>query len=111
MNPLLTKLQPYPFERLKQLFQSVTPNPAFKPISLGIGEPKHATPEFIKTALSSSLNGLAAYPATAGELALRESCTAWLLKRYKLTVNAATQVLPVNGSREALFAFTHCRLP
>jgi N-succinyldiaminopimelate aminotransferase len=60
MNPLLTKLQPYPFERLKQLFQSVTPNPAFKPISLGIGEPKHATPEFIKTALSSSLNGLAA---------------------------------------------------
>jgi N-succinyldiaminopimelate aminotransferase len=106
MNPLLTKLQPYPFERLKQLFQSVTPNPAFKPISLGIGEPKHATPEFIKTALSGSLNGLAAYPATVGEPALRESFTAWLLKRYKLTVNAATQVLPVNGSREALFAFT-----
>jgi N-succinyldiaminopimelate aminotransferase len=106
MNPLLTKLQPYPFERLKQLFQSVSPNLNYKAISLGIGEPKHATPEFIKTALSSSLNGLAAYPATAGEPALRESFTAWLLKRYKLTVNAATQVLPVNGSREALFAFT-----
>jgi N-succinyldiaminopimelate aminotransferase len=106
MNPLLTKLQPYPFERLKQLFQSVTPNPAFKPISLGIGEPKHATPEFIKTALSSSLNGLAAYPATAGEPALREAFSAWLLKRYAITVNPATQVLPVNGSREALFAFT-----
>ena len=106
MNPLLTKLQPYPFERLKQLFSSVTPNPAFKPISLGIGEPKHPTPEFIKTALSTSLNGLAAYPATAGEPALREAFTAWLLKRYALTVNAATQVLPVNGSREALFAFT-----
>jgi N-succinyldiaminopimelate aminotransferase len=106
MNPLLTKLQPYPFERLKQLFQSVTPNPAFKPISLGIGEPKHATPEFIKTALSSSLNGLAAYPATAGEPALRETFAAWLLKRYALTVNPTTQVLPVNGSREALFAFT-----
>ncbi len=106
MNPLLTKLQPYPFERLKQLFQSVTPNPAFKPISLGIGEPKHATPEFIKTALSGSLNGLASYPATAGEPALREVFAAWLLKRYALTVNPATQVLPVNGSREALFAFT-----
>lgn len=106
MNPLLTKLQPYPFERLKQLFQSVTPNPAYKPISLGIGEPKHATPEFIKTALSGSLTGLAAYPATAGEPALREAFAAWLLKRYALNVNSATQVLPVNGSREALFAFT-----
>ena len=106
MNPLLAKLQPYPFERLKQLFQSVTPNPAFNPISLGIGEPKHATPEFIKTALNGALNGLAAYPATAGEPALREVFAAWLLKRYALSVNAATQVLPVNGSREALFAFT-----
>jgi N-succinyldiaminopimelate aminotransferase len=106
MNPLLTKLQPYPFERLKQLFLSVTPNPSFKPISLGIGEPKHATPEFIKTALSGALDGLAAYPATAGEPALREAFAAWLLKRYALTVNPATQVLPANGSREALFAFT-----
>ena len=106
MNPLLTKLQPYPFERLKQLFLSITPNSALKPISLGIGEPKHATPEFIKTALSGALNGLAAYPATAGEPALREAFTAWLLRRYKLTINPVTQVLPVNGSREALFAFT-----
>ncbi len=106
MNPLLTKLQPYPFERLKQLFSSVTPNPDFKPISLGIGEPKHATPEFIKTALAGSLAGLAAYPATAGEPKLREAFAAWLQRRYNLTVNAATQVLPVNGSREALFAFT-----
>ena len=106
MNPLLTKLQPYPFERLKQLFSSVSPNPDFKPISLGIGEPKHATPEFIKTALSSSLAGLAAYPATAGEPKLREAFAAWLQRRYNLSVDATTQVLPVNGSREALFAFT-----
>ena len=106
MNPLLTKLQPYPFERLKQLFLSVTPNPALKPISLGIGEPKHPTPEFIKTALSGALNGLAAYPATAGEPALREALAAWMLRRYKLTLSPATQLLPVNGSREALFAFT-----
>jgi N-succinyldiaminopimelate aminotransferase len=106
MNPLLTKLQPYPFERLKQLFLSVTPNPALKPISLGIGEPKHATPEFIKTALSNALEGLASYPATAGEPKLREAFATWLQNRYNLSVNAATQVLPVNGSREALFAFT-----
>ena len=106
MNPLLAKLQPYPFERLKQLFQSVTPNPAFNPISLGIGEPKHATPEFIKTALTSSLAGLASYPATLGEPKLRESFTTWLHKRYGIDVNPVTQVLPINGSREALFAFT-----
>jgi N-succinyldiaminopimelate aminotransferase len=106
MNPLLTKLQPYPFERLKQLFLSVTPNPAFRPISLGIGEPKHATPEFIKTALSGALEGLAAYPATAGDPKLRTAFAAWMQRRYGLSVDANTQVLPVNGSREALFAFT-----
>ena len=104
MNPLLAKLQPYPFERLKQLFQSVTPNPAFNPISLGIGEPKHTTPEFIKTALTNSLAGLASYPATLGEPKLRESFTKWLHKRYGIDVNPVTQVLPINGSREALFA-------
>ncbi len=106
MNPLLTKLQPYPFERLKQLFLSVTPNQAFSPISLGIGEPKHATPEFIKTALSGALDGLAAYPATAGGPKLRAAFAAWMQRRYGLNVDASTQVLPVNGSREALFAFT-----
>ncbi|MDO8457790.1 MAG: succinyldiaminopimelate transaminase [Burkholderiaceae bacterium] len=106
MNPLLAKLQPYPFERLKQLFQNVTPNPAYRPISLGIGEPKHPTPEFIKSALTGSLEGLAIYPATAGEPSLRESFAAWMQRRYDLSVNPATQLLPVNGSREALFAFT-----
>jgi len=104
MNPLLGKLQPYPFERLKQLFAGVTPDPAFPPISLGIGEPKHPTPLFIKDALSAGLSALAAYPATAGELKLRESFTGWLQTRYALTLDPATQVLPVNGSREALFA-------
>ena len=66
MNPLLKRLQPYPFERLRQLHADVTPNPAYRPISLGIGEPRHATPELIKAALSASLAGLASYPATAG---------------------------------------------
>ena len=108
MNPLLSQLQPYPFERLRQLFASVTPNPAYKPISLGIGEPKHATPPFIQQALSKATlgqPGLAGYPATAGEPALRQACANWLERRYGVVLDAATQVLPVNGSREALFAF------
>jgi len=105
MNPLLLSLQPYPFERLKQLFAPVTPNPAFAPISLGIGEPRHATPPLVLEALSKATGQLAAYPATAGLPALRASCAAWVQRRYGLSVDAATQVLPVNGSREALFAF------
>ena len=110
MNPLLPLLQPYPFERLRQLFAGVTPNPAYTPISLGIGEPKHATPPFIQQALCEAINrtpsGLAAYPATAGEPALRQAFADWLKKRYDLTVNPFTQTLPVNGSREALFSLT-----
>jgi len=104
MNPLLAKLQPYPFERLRQLFADARPNPEYAPISLGIGEPKHATPDFIKEALKASLGTLSVYPATAGELKLRESFTGWLQRRYRLVLDAASQVLPVNGTREALFA-------
>jgi len=110
MNPLLCLLQPYPFERLRQLFEGVTPNPAYQPISLGIGEPKHATPPFIQQALCDAINrspsGLSSYPATAGEPALRQAFADWLHKRYGLTVNPFTHTLPVNGSREALFALT-----
>ncbi|MBT9467280.1 aminotransferase class I/II-fold pyridoxal phosphate-dependent enzyme, partial [Hydrogenophaga sp.] len=106
MNPLLSRLQPYPFERLRRLFADITPNPALRPISLGIGEPKHAAPDFLKQALAAALDtGLSSYPATAGEPALREACAAWVQRRYGVAVNPATQVLPVNGSREALFAF------
>ena len=105
MNPLLSHLQPYPFERLRQLFAQVTPPAAYSAISLGIGEPRHATPQFIKDALCANLGGLATYPATAGELRLREAFSAWLSRRYDLAVDAGTQVLPVGGSREALFAF------
>ncbi|WP_341889836.1 succinyldiaminopimelate transaminase [Variovorax sp. YR752] len=104
MNPLLARLHPYPFERLRELTRGVTPNPALKPIGLGIGEPKHATPELIKRALTDNLAGLASYPATAGEPRLREACAAWVQRRYGVTLDAGTQVLPVNGSREALFA-------
>ncbi|HEY0819384.1 MAG TPA: succinyldiaminopimelate transaminase [Rhizobacter sp.] len=104
MNPLLAKLHPYPFERLSALTRDITPNPAFKPISLGIGEPKHATPQLVLDALVKNFDGLASYPATAGERAMREACARWLARRYGVTVDANTQVLPVNGSREALFS-------
>ena len=105
MNPLLTRLQPYPFERLRQLHADVPPNPAYSPISLGIGEPRHATPQLIKDALTASFAGLASYPGTQGTPALRQAMSDWLARRYGgLKVDAATQILPVNGSREALFA-------
>jgi len=105
MNPDLAKLQPYPFEKLRLLFAGVTPAPGRAPISLSIGEPKHATPAFITAALTRSLGGLAVYPATAGVPSLRAAVAAWLVRRYRLPgIDPATQVLPVNGSREALFA-------
>jgi N-succinyldiaminopimelate aminotransferase len=106
LNPLLGRLQPYPFEKLRALLAGVTPNPALRPINLSIGEPKHPTPALVKAALAGALDGLSAYPATAGTPALREAIAAWLMRRYALpALDAATQVLPVNGSREALFAF------
>ena len=107
MNDHLALLQAYPFERLRQLFSTVTPNPGLRPISLGIGEPRHATPALIKEAYCAAImgTGLAGYPATAGEPALREAIAQWMQRRYLLDVNPATQILPINGSREALFAF------
>lgn len=104
MNPLLGRLQPYPFERLRLLHADITPSPHHKPISLGIGEPRHATPELVKRALTEALGSLANYPATAGEPALRQSIAAWVERRYQIPIDAQQQVLPVNGSREALFA-------
>jgi N-succinyldiaminopimelate aminotransferase len=106
LNPRLARLQPYPFEKLRALLAGVTPNPALRPINLSIGEPKHPTPDLVKVALAGALEGLAAYPATAGTPALREAIAAWLSRRYGIPApDPATQVLPVNGSREALFAF------
>ena len=109
MNPYLPSLQAYPFERLRQLFAGIVPNPAYRPISLGIGEPRHATPELIKKAYCDAIlapqGGLSVYPGTLGELALRTALADWLERRYTLRLDPATQILPVNGSREALFAF------
>jgi N-succinyldiaminopimelate aminotransferase len=105
VNPLLDKLHPYPFEKLKNLFAGITPNPAYSAISLGVGEPKHPTPALIKQAVVDNLAGLANYPATAGSEALRSAIAGWLERRYNLPkINPATQILPVNGSREALFS-------
>ena len=109
MNPNLSRLQAYPFERLRQLFATVTPNPAYRPISLGIGEPRHPTPLLIKQAYCEAImdaqGGLSVYPATAGDVGLRQSISRWLQRRYGLDLDVATQILPINGSREALFAF------
>ena len=106
MNPQLARLQPYPFERLRALFAGVTPNAARRPINLSLGEPKHPTPPLILEALAAGAKGLANYPTTAGPPALREAIAAWLSRRHALRpLDPATQVLPVLGSREALFAF------
>ena len=106
MNPDLQRLQPYPFQKLAALFREVQPNPDYRAISLSIGEPKHATPRFIRDALTANLDGLANYPTTAGSDAFRSAITDWLAARYGIpALEAKTQVLPVNGSREALFAF------
>jgi len=106
MNPDLAKLQPYPFERLRQLLAGNKPPAALPHINLSIGEPKHATPQLIFDALTAALPTLASYPLTLGTDALRESIAAWLARRYALPrIDPATQVMPVAGSREALFAF------
>ncbi len=106
MNPLLSRLQPYPFERLRGLLAGREADPAQRPIDLSIGEPKHPTPQLVKDALVASLDGLATYPRTVGIPELRQAISAWLAKRYGIPPpDPETQVLPVNGSREALFAF------
>lgn len=105
LNPDLEKLQTYPFQKLSALLEGATPNPDLPPISLYIGEPKHPTPDFIKQALIDSLSGMAIYPATAGGEALREAIAYWVARRYQVTLDTATQIIPVTGSREALFSF------
>jgi N-succinyldiaminopimelate aminotransferase len=105
MNPNLNLLQPYPFQRLRELFAGITPNPAYSAINLSIGEPKHATPQLIKDALTQNLAGLALYPTTLGSIELRTSIANWITRRYNIPApNPETAILPVNGSREALFA-------
>jgi N-succinyldiaminopimelate aminotransferase len=104
VNSRLSQLQPYPFEKLRALLAGL--KPAGKPIALSIGEPQHATPELIRRALTAHLDGLSVYPTTAGSDGVRDTIAAWFTRRYRLkAVDPRTQVLPVNGTREALFAF------
>jgi N-succinyldiaminopimelate aminotransferase len=106
VNPLLDRLQPYPFEKLRALLAGVTANSQLKPINLSIGEPKHPTPELVKRTLVEGLDGLSVYPATVGLPELRASISKWIAKRYGIPApDPETQILPVNGTREALFAF------
>jgi N-succinyldiaminopimelate aminotransferase len=108
MNPNLTLLHPYPFEKLAQLKNGITPPADKSPIMLSIGEPAHATPQFIKDVLVENLNSISNYPTTKGIPKLREAIANWLGKRFACDVNPETQVLPVNGTREALFSFAQC---
>jgi N-succinyldiaminopimelate aminotransferase len=108
MNPDLQRLLPYPFERLAQLKAGVTPPASLAPLNLSIGEPKHQPPHFVAEQLISHLHGLANYPATRGSDELRSVMAGWLTTRFALpaaSIDPARHVLPVNGTREALFAF------
>lgn len=101
------RLQPYPFERLRRLTQGVEPPPDLRAIALSIGEPQHPVPGFIRESLIANLSGLAQYPLTAGGREIREACAGWLTRRFGLrpeSLDTETMVLPVNGTREALFA-------
>ena len=107
MDAKLKKLHPYPFEKLRKLFSQADVNETLDNINLSIGEPKSPTPDFIKKAMADNLDTLANYPKTKGELFLRESITNWLCQRFSLLMNSIDperHILPVNGTREALFA-------
>jgi len=109
MNPYLQNLQSYPFEKLRQLKAGIAPNSDLEPILLSVGEPKHPAPDFVKQALCDAVDGLANYPTTKGLAALRESIAQWLSQRFNLpttSIDAEFNLLPVAGTREALFAFT-----
>jgi N-succinyldiaminopimelate aminotransferase len=111
MNPDMSQLQPYPFERLAALFKDITPPAGLGAISLSIGEPRHATPGFITEEVITHLHGLSRYPLTRGQPELRTAIADWLTARFQLaagSLDPERQVLPVNGTREALFAFAQC---
>jgi len=107
MNQDIEQLHPYPFEKLQALFQGLKPDTSLSPIALSIGEPKHPSPQFVKDIVINEVHRLANYPSTKGLPELRSSIALWLEKRFSLQngIDPETQVLPVNGTREALFAF------
>jgi len=111
MNPDLSRLQPYPFERMAKLLDGIKPPAGLETIRLSIGEPKHQTPAFITEAMIEHLHGLSLYPSTRGSAALRDTICNWLTTRFMLppgSLDPDRQALPVNGTREALFAIAQC---
>ena len=110
-NPCLSALQPYPFEKLRVLYQGIEPPSGQSIINLGIGEPQHPVPDVVRQSLEGSVGGLSRYPSTLGLPSLRHTIAEWLKRRYSVeSVDPDTQVLPVNGSREALFSFAQAIL-
>lgn len=111
MNPLISALHPYPFEKLATLKETAQTTSKLAPIALSIGEPKHPTPDFIGTSITTHLQRLINYPTTRGKIELGETIATWLVSRFQLGsagIQANTQILPVNGTREALFSFAQC---
>ncbi|MDH5445874.1 MAG: succinyldiaminopimelate transaminase [Gammaproteobacteria bacterium] len=113
MNPDLNKLQPYPFEKLAKLKQGITPPPELKHIPMSIGEPKHPAPDFVSQIISDNMQGLSSYPLTKGSDELRQSIASWLMNRFGLpssSLDVNKHIIPVNGTREALFAFAQAMI-
>lgn len=111
MNPNLAKLQPYPFEKLAKLKEGITPPSEKQAIMMSIGEPQHATPEFVKRVIEENLESLSRYPTVAGIAQLKETIAAWLTRRFNIkaaVIDPEKHILPVNGTREALFAIAQC---
>ena len=107
MNPNLDRLHPYPFEKLAKLKAGISVPDHRRPISLGIGEPKHPSPEFVKEVIANNLDKLANYPTTRGTDELRETISQWATRRFHLTpgsLSPARNIVPVNGTREAIFS-------
>ncbi|MDG2293325.1 MAG: aminotransferase class I/II-fold pyridoxal phosphate-dependent enzyme, partial [Methylophilaceae bacterium] len=105
MNENLNLLQPYPFQRLRDLFAQINPNAQYTPVNLSIGEPKHQTPSIIQQSLIAHIDGLASYPTTLGSAALRQAISDWASRRYDIpALDIDKEIIPVNGSREGLFA-------
>ena len=112
MNNDLQRLQPYPFEKLRALIENVSPTPDKARINLSIGEPQHAAPAFVADIITAHISRLNQYPTTRGSDALREAIARWILHRNPLvkTIDPAHEILPVSGTREALFSFAQATL-
>lgn len=111
MNPHLLELQPYPFEKLAKLKEGVNPPGSLRPLFLSIGEPQHAAPDFISEVILKNIGGLSKYPATIGSADLRKVITEWLSRRFRIPaslLDPERHVLPVTGTREALFSIVQC---